>query len=474
MTPSNTRSFSENHTHSFLWSALQQFGGKGIAMVGAFILARLLGPEEFGIFALVSIPLVVCQHIIDGGLGQAMLQRKKLGEGEYSTFFWLNLAITILLIGIVALCSGYYAYLFDQPRIQSLLTVSTIGLMILNLSKTSEIWFVKNFNFKILTKISIIGNLIGLVAAVLFAFLGFGVWALVIQQAFFAVCNTGLKIVFCQWRPKFLFNRDTAVGLYKFGIPLCVSNVFRSIAGQLSSIVIGKNFPVSQLGYLSRGRLIPNHVMTATAAFMSRVNIPILADSQDDEEKRDYLFMQMFYRGVTTGLLLLVPLFVFADLFISLLLGKAWLPSMVIFQIAAFQIPVLIIWTQFEDLLKSSGMVKTISGVGILMAATQAIGVLVLAQYGLVWILLGDVFGRAAGCAILGFVGFRRRILKIELFANTLLQIGKMALCPAILAGCAIILPSWSLFFWITTTILSGILIFKVQGFLPRLSTKFQ
>jgi O-antigen/teichoic acid export membrane protein len=465
MHPKN-KPYADDHSRSWFWSALQQFGGKGIAMVSAIILARLLAPEDFGIFALVSIPLVICQQIIDGGIAQRLLQQKEIEERHLSTLFWANFGITILMIGLILGLSGIYGELIGEESIRPLLCASTLTLLIFNLAKVCEVRLTRAANFKTMTKISLLSNMGGLLVAVVCAFQGLGVWTLVVQQLTSTILNTAILQHTTQWRLGGKFEKGIVVDLYRFGLPLCLAQVYRAVASNLSSFLIGQRFSVSQLGFVTRGRLIPNHFMTASATFMSRVNLPALARVQDDGAGREKLFGDMLNRGVATGILLSIPMLFFPAVFVEILLGEKWLPGSVFFSLGAVFITTQIFWILLQDLLKSCAAVKTVSSCSLITSCLQLVGVIGLLPFGVVWVIVGDLLGRVAGCILITTLVLRRKLVKPGVFGHCFLQVLKVVSLPLLLATVGTMLPVPELGVCLVVTLVAAILIMKVQGFL--------
>src|ERR1700748_2983018 len=94
------------------------YGNGVIQIVGAIVLARLLGPEDFGLVALVLVLTRFVPFLIDFGVGDATTQRNKIAHRQVSTLFWLNSGIGLTVAVGLAVCSPLIAWLYQEPRLQ--------------------------------------------------------------------------------------------------------------------------------------------------------------------------------------------------------------------------------------------------------------------------------------------------------------------------------------------------------------------
>ena len=90
-----------------MWTALQKYSFMFIHFISGIILARLLTPNDYGCIGMLSIFMVLAEAFIDGGFGSALIQKKQPTQEDYSTIFYWNLGMAVLM----------YAILFSCPRL---------------------------------------------------------------------------------------------------------------------------------------------------------------------------------------------------------------------------------------------------------------------------------------------------------------------------------------------------------------------
>ena len=115
-------------TKNFLWRLAERIGAQGVKLLVELLLARILMPEQYGIIALVTVFITVFNVFVDSGLGNALIQKKDADELDFSSVFWFNLVLCILLYGVLYLAAPLIALLYKKEELCILLRV--LGLQI--------------------------------------------------------------------------------------------------------------------------------------------------------------------------------------------------------------------------------------------------------------------------------------------------------------------------------------------------------
>ena len=138
------------------WSFLQKFGTMTISFVSNIVLARLLTPEDYGCIGMLMIFITLANTFIDGGLGSALIQKKEPTEEDYSTIFYWNLIISIILYIFLYISASLIAQFYDLPLLSSILKIQGIVLIINSLSIIQFNRLKKQLKFKEIATINLI------------------------------------------------------------------------------------------------------------------------------------------------------------------------------------------------------------------------------------------------------------------------------------------------------------------------------
>ena len=187
------------------WSFLQKFGTMTISFVSNIVLARLLTPEDYGCIGMLMIFITLANTFIDGGLGSALIQKKEPTEEDYSTIFYWNLIISIILYIFLYISASLIAQFYDLPLLSSILKIQGIVLIINSLSIIQFNRLKKQLKFKEIATINLISAVLSVGIAIILAYWGWGVWSLVVQQLFVSFFNTVLLWGHSRWVPLFIF-----------------------------------------------------------------------------------------------------------------------------------------------------------------------------------------------------------------------------------------------------------------------------
>ena len=149
-----------------LWSAVQKFGTMAIAFVSNIILARLLSPDDYGVIGMLMIFIVVANTFVDGGFGSALIQKKEPTQEDYSTIFWWNLLLSIVLYCGLFIAAPYIAKFYNLPLLSAVLRVQSVVLILNSLSIIQQNRLRKTLLFKKLATVSIISSIISLIITI--------------------------------------------------------------------------------------------------------------------------------------------------------------------------------------------------------------------------------------------------------------------------------------------------------------------
>src|SRR5262249_37937446 len=101
-------------------SVAMQYGNGVLQIVAGAVVARLLAPEDFGLIAIVTVLTSFAPLLIDFGLGDATAQRNTITCSQISSLFWLSTGIGLAIAVIVAACSPLIAWIYREPRLETI------------------------------------------------------------------------------------------------------------------------------------------------------------------------------------------------------------------------------------------------------------------------------------------------------------------------------------------------------------------
>ena len=306
------------------WSAADAFVGHGITFVVGIVLARLLTPAEYGLIGICMIFITILNGIVDSGFSTAIIRKKTVTKDDYNTMFITNLAISVILAIILCLFAPWISFFFKREELTSLIRVMSILLVINAFSLTQITILTRNVDFKTRTKASLISAVLSGFAGILFAFLGFGVWALVLQQILKQLLNTICLWFYNKWHPSLSFSKDSFYYMWGFGSKLMISGLLENIWNQAYQIVVGKFYSPTTLGQYTKAREFANIFSTNINSIVMRVSYPVLSSIQDDYTRMKNVYQKIIKITMFVTTMLLIPLAAVSEPLIYCLIGPKW------------------------------------------------------------------------------------------------------------------------------------------------------
>jgi O-antigen/teichoic acid export membrane protein len=315
------------------WSSIERFSTQGISFCVQIILARLLTPSEYGIIGMLAIFMQLAQVLIDSGFANALIRKNNCTEKEYSTVFYYNLLLSSLVYLCFFIIAPFVANFYQVPDLVIVMRYLSITLIFNALSIIHKTILIKEINFRLLTKISVIGAIVSGGVGITLATHNFGVWALVAQQIVSSITTFVLFIIHTKWKPTYFFCKEAFQELYGFGSKLLLSSIISTIYRNLYTLCIGKKFSTIELGHYSRAEQFAMFPSSNISNIIARVAYPVFSKIQNDNDK-----LKIFYKKIisyTSYIIfpLMIGLIAIAKPFILTFLTEKWLGVVTLLQI---------------------------------------------------------------------------------------------------------------------------------------------
>lgn len=315
------------------WSFTGLFANQGIQFLMLMILARMLAPEDFGLIGMIIVFITISNSIVDSGFSQALIREKNPTQAVYSTVFFYNISLSFLMYAILYLMAPYISQFFHQEILTKIIRISSLGIIINSFGIIHKVILIRKIDFKLQTKISLTASILGGIFAIGCAFNGFGVWSLVVQSLVNQITQLICLWFFHSWRPIFELGYQEFKKLFSFGSKLLASSLIDVIYSNIFSILIGRLYPVAQLGYYTNAVKIGDVVTNTTTGALQKVTFPVFSKLKDNEEELKNSFRKTIKMTVYCMFPIMIGLLAVADSLIPLLLGMKWQGAVLYFQL---------------------------------------------------------------------------------------------------------------------------------------------
>lgn len=268
-----------------IWSAVERFSTQGIQFLFGIILARLLSPSDYGIIAMLTIFIAVSQTFIDSGLGNAVIRKMDRTEKDMSTMFFFNIGMSLVCYGVIFLIAPFAAKFYNMPELALILRVLALRLIIQAFSIVQITHLTIKIDFKKQAKISLVSALLSGVIGIIFAYMGYGVWSLVIQTLANSFLTSLLFTILVRWRPTSFFSTESFKYMFSFGSKILASGILETIYKNIYPLVIGKFYSSAQLGGYAKADRFAQFPSSNLTAILQRVSFPVLSTLQNEPDR---------------------------------------------------------------------------------------------------------------------------------------------------------------------------------------------
>ncbi len=316
-----------------VWTALQKYSLMIIQFFSGIILARLLTPHDYGCIGMLSIFMVLAETFIDGGFGSALIQKKKPTQIDYSTVFFWNIAVSLVLYALLYFSAPAIARFFNLPLLCDVLRVQGVILFIYALNVVQRNQLKKKLNFKLLSIVSISTAITSLFVTIIMAYHGFGVWALVSQNLISGIIPSLVFWFSIKWRPTWTFSWKSFRELFSFGFYMFLTHLINNFGSKIQGLLIGKYYNPVTMGYYSKAEGTEKLASHSISGIMTQVTYPLYAEVQDDKKKLSNMIKRLTMTLAYVTFPLMFILLLCAKPIFVLLYSDRWLESVPYFQI---------------------------------------------------------------------------------------------------------------------------------------------
>lgn len=318
----------------FFWQIISISSHAIINFAFLFIIARLLDPHVFGIYAIVGGIIALLVMITEFGFGAALIQLEIITEKHINTAFWLSMALGIFFLLLLVLLSKPIVEFYDYKFDRNVILLLALNLIIYPVGVISKSLLIRKLEFKLLFKANIISYVLGnLIITLSLAYLGYGIYSLVIGFIVTSFMMSLLLLIYNPIKISFAKPGSELRDILSFGTGLTIVRIIYSITSQLDKLILGKLVPYTTLGYFERAQTVQNLPNVYLWRSIDGILFSLLSKLQNNIDRlRSFFFPFLNLISIFT-IYCSITVFYFSETIISIILGKEWLEATAFLQI---------------------------------------------------------------------------------------------------------------------------------------------
>ena len=428
------------------WATIEKIGMLGIQFIIGMVLARLLSPSDYGIIAILMVFITIAQVFIDSGFGNALIRKQDCTNEDYSTAFYFNILVGVICYLVLFVTAPLIARFYNINLLTLVLRIYGLSLIFSSMTIVQNAILTQRLAFKSMTKCNLISSLSSGTIALVMAYYGWGVWALVFQTISSALLSILFLSLATKWKPDICFSKSSFDYLWSFGSKSLVSSLISSLYSNIYSLVIGKFYTSADLGYFNRGQSTSSLAPNIVSSVFNKSTLPLLSKAQNDRNGLILLYRKFIQLVAFVSFPLVFIMFALAKPFILFLLTDKWsgaIPYVQIFSISALtgavgmiNLNLLIALGRTDLTLKANVIKKTIGFVFIAALITTSPMVL------------------AVGCMLVDIMCYLVNLYYAKKVINLKYQTQLLDLLPYLLSSFATCVITFIAIYFITSYLL--------------------
>ena len=309
------------------WSIANNLVGRvGTTLMG-IVLARLLVPEDYGIYAAALVALSALLSMNELGVSLAIVRRPGDVSRIAPTVKTLALGFSCLLWVLMFAAAPHVAAAVGSPEAANVLRVLTLSVLIDAMTAVPAALMTRDFMQKERLIVDTAGFIVGSITAIGLALAGFGVWALVWSALLGNVVNAAFILHYSPDRHPFGFRRDVARELLAFGLPLALASLVIMGLLNIDYVVIGAQLGAVQLGFYLLAFNLASWPVNMFSAPARRVSLPLFARLHAGETDASEAFVPVCTLLLLVTLPACLVLAALARPIVQIVYGDTWLPA---------------------------------------------------------------------------------------------------------------------------------------------------
>lgn len=384
-----------------MWVFLEKGSTTILQFIAITVLGRLLTPEDYGTYGIMMVFIAISDALVDSGFGGALVHKKKLLQEDINTLFFTNATFSFILYFLIFIGAPYLEAYYAIPNLS--LYFRLLGLVVISyaFSIVQNSMLIRDLRFKTSTYINLFAAIISTTTAILLAYVGLGIWALIIQVLLQSLIATMILWIRSKIKISTKISKKSFIGFWNFGSNLLGAHILQSIVNNISNSIIPKIGTLGQSGLYFQASKLNNVPVNIMSMSIDKSLFPILSKEATAEEL--VIKARSINRYFVTFLFPVFPLVSLVSFpLIKIVLGDKWLAATDYLEIILWSGIPLIIQSLYRNILKSLGYTRYIFIVESIKSAFLLSFILIAMNFGVMFLVWAVTMASFIGAFIWG------------------------------------------------------------------------
>lgn len=388
------------------WNTIDRVSSQVLYAVVGIVLANLISQEDFGLVGALLIFQAFANLFVDSGFGSAVLQKKDPDESDYSTLFWFNLGVAVIIYCILFLCAPLIADLFQgDRRLIPLSKVMFLTFIFNGLGMVQSVKLMKQMDVKRLAVANIAGLVTGGALGVWLACDGYGPWALVWQSVTLAAVKSAWLWITGHWFPSVPFRLSVLRKMWRLAVSVFSSSALNTFFLYLYNFVIGAFYSLASLGIYTQADKWSKMGSASISQILTASFIPVLSRYQDNLEHYRQCMRRINRFCAFVMFPCMLCLAMIGEPLFHALFGNKWDAAIILFQILTARGIFVVLIQLLSNYMLALGYGKRLFSVEVVKDVLTVGALLATVWFNsLMWLVVGQLVASMLTWAITLFI----------------------------------------------------------------------
>ena len=393
-------SLKQKTIYGAMWSFVEAVFLKGLSFGAMVFLARWLGPIDFGLMGMIAVFIGIGTSLVNSGMTSSIIRTKNAGDADFTTVFYMNMGMSLLVYAIMYYLAPYIAAFYGQEVLIDIIRVYSLVFIISAFSAVQLAILNKEMRFKRIMLLNAPSIIIGVSVGLFLGYNNYGVWSIISMYMTSQIILSLLLWITGSWKPSLNFSKEKLKYHYNFGYKIMLSGLLDTVFKNSYQIIIGKFFPVQTLGHYERAKRFNDYPSVTITGILGKVTYPMLAQLQDDTARLSKIYRRLLRMAFFIIAPLMLGLAAMAEPLFAMVLGPEWVPAVPYFQILSLAAILHPIHAFNVNVLKVYGRSDLFLKLEVFKKAILTLALIIGFQFGVIGLVWSSVFTSIISLAI--------------------------------------------------------------------------
>lgn len=297
------------------------------------LILRLLLPDDLKVIAILLALSSFALVVVDSGFSQMLVRMKSPTERDLKSVFAFNLITSWVVYALLVVATPWLADFYRMPVLREVAWVFFLMIPCNALGVIQLTLLTRTFRFALISKLTFLAQLISGVVAIVMAYTGLGVWALVWQQVLMMALRSLFVWWYGGWRGEGSGSFESLRRMAPYSMSLLATDLITALYNKVPQLLLGRIYLDATLAYYDQAIKLKDLPVQSAMVSVQQVTFPALAKIADEEQK----FAESFRQVVMMVAYLIFPVMVgmsaVSEAMFAVLLGEQWMPTVPLFEV---------------------------------------------------------------------------------------------------------------------------------------------